>query len=179
LVSAFSIAYETSSANAATRSSAPAGIDAPGGQLADRAPQSRPPRMIGPAAAARIPRRRISAATVPPTSSKSSILIGRALRSMRPRIPRSSIGARCPTGTGGAAPRDQPATTSAHCGLSTRSSVVRCAPSNSPVSCVTAAKTSAREGSRATSVATRRSAACSRTSSSSVASVNGLATDRL
>jgi hypothetical protein len=177
--SAFSIASDTSSANAATRSSAPAGIDAPAGQLAVRAPHRWPPRTIGPAAAERIPRRRISAATAPPTSSKSSILTGAAARSIWPRIPRPSMTAVCPTGTAGAAPRDHPATIAARSGLWMRSRLVRCAPSSSPVSRVTAANTSSGAGARATSVATRRSAACSATSASRGALVRDASTRRL
>jgi hypothetical protein len=121
----------------------------------------------------------MSAATAPPTSSKSSILTGRAVRSIRPRIPRPSSAPRCPTGTGGAVPSDHPATTTAHSGLSTRSNVARWAPSSIPASLVTATNTSAGDGSRATSVATRRNAACSRTSSSSVRLAVDASTRRL
>ena len=78
----------------------------------------------------RIPSSRISSATTPPTSSKSSILTGRGDRSMRPRIPApSSI-----------APRALPhwrlsfdhAATTPPTRVSTRSRVVRCSPAARP-----------------------------------------------
>ena len=63
-------------------------------------------------------------------------------------------------------PSDQLATTSAHCGSTTRNRVPRCAPRSSPASRATAVNTSSVGGSLATSVATRRKAACSRASCS-------------
>ena len=177
--SAFSIAYATSSANAATRSSAPTGISAASDHTAATAPQTRPLRRIGPAAPERMPRLCMSAATPPPASSQSSIRTGRGSRIIRPRTPCPSMGARCPTGTGWSVPSDQLAATIPSSGLSTRTSCARRAPSSVPTSLATASNTSAGEGSRATSVATRRNAACSRTSSSSDASEPGPSTARL
>ena len=109
----------------------------------------------------------MSAATTPPTSSKSTILTGRAVCSICPNSPRpGSMAAQCPTGSAGAMPSDQLATTSAHWGFTTRNRVPRCAPSSSPASRATAVKTSSGGGSLATNVATRRKTACSRTSCS-------------
>ena len=66
-----------------------------------------------------------------------------------------------PTGTC-AAPSDHPATMTASSGFATRIRFVVCAPSSRPASSVTAANTADVDGCRATSVATRRIAACSR-----------------
>ena len=85
---------------------------------------------IGPPTPERTPSSRMSAATTPPTSSKSSILTGRTVCSICPSSPRpASMAAPCPTGSGGASPSDQLATTSAQPGFTTRNRVPRCAPS--------------------------------------------------
>jgi hypothetical protein len=112
---------------------------------ATRAPQIRPPTMIGPPTPERSPSPRIAAATCPPTSSKSSTLVGFPVSRMRPTSPRPSSSPLLPTGTW-AAPRDQPATITASLAFATRIRFVVCAPSTSPASSVTAAKTSSAEG---------------------------------
>ena len=150
-----------------------------GGHTAVTAPQTRPPRMIGPPPPERIPSSRISAADH--AADLVEVLDPHRSRGLQHPAEDSAAVERAamPDRHGRRRPSDHPAATTAHSGLSTRSNVARCAPSSIPTSRVTAAKTSACDGALATSVATRRNAACSRTSSSSDPLAVDASTNRL
>ena len=177
-VSAFSIASETSCAKAAIRSSVPAGSGSGLAEHATSAPQMRPPTITGPATPERRPRPLISAATAPPTSSKSSTREGRPVSWTWPTSPRPSSSPVLPTGTC-AAPSDQPATITASFGFSIRIRFVVCAPSSRPGLLGDRREHLRRRRLSRHQRATRCSAACSLTICSGVSVVAVASTPRL
>ncbi len=157
--SALAIAVAASSVNRASRASVSAGSGARLDTTLTR-PHSRPSTVTGTPTTARAPSSRARSATGPVASPKSSIRAGWPVWNTSDPVLRQPRPNRVPTGTVAPALAQVP-TIVYPPSASYRPMPVRSASSSRPASAVTAANTSSGGAARATSVATRRSAACS------------------
>ena len=160
--SAFATAVAASSVNPASRASVPAGSGARLDAMLTM-PHSRPSTLTGTPTTVRTPSSsRAGSATGPVASPKSSMRAGWPVWNTSDPVLCPPGPNRVPNGTGTAAPvLAQVATSVSAPSGSYRLMPVVSASSSCPASTVTAANTSSGGAARATSVATRRSAACS------------------
>ena len=159
----FARAVDTSSVNSASRSSIRSGSGASGDEVVIT-PQTRPSTMIGAPAALRYPPLRARVGIVPGRSEYSSIRAGRPVRRTSADIDGPSSGQREPTrSTSGPSPQAARTVTAVPSSSKRLTAAFeRCR--TWAASRATAANSSVDDAPLATSVATRRRAACSSTS---------------
>jgi hypothetical protein len=162
-LSAFATAVASSSVNWTRRASV---SDVKGSDCSEPAaitPQTRPSTMIGVPTAERTPPSRTATSIAPEASTEVSIRAGRQVRTTSEQRLLPSSFHRLPTGKTAAELPHAATKVTSPLG-SQRLMSAQSTPSSRPTSCVIAAKTSSGAAPHATTVATRRNAACSATS---------------